>query len=396
MIACYNVVSRLMSIMQTFKCGIKSFKRTTTLIFFISAFFAGRSEGQQRNTGVSTDSFSESIIRELGELSLSSITILQLDDQNIFTPTLPARDHNGNYIIFNAGDSRIYLIDKSGNVLDRAGGEGHGPGEFMGLNDPVITAKNHLFILDHSQKRVTEYKIKENKLEFLRVETLTPTGGIHPTGSECRYIYATEKGIVGMYTIPKGFVQGVMRRNIALYLFDDKFKTTELIKEFEGHYPDILFGGVTVSNIGWFVNGNTLNYYYTDSLKIYSIDLDTQVIKRIALTNSHRDRIQTDMNQKNIDARFSSIMNMPGMRGSGSSPKLPIVHNAFGEGNIFVTQISYFGGDYTALVVYNLQTGSKRGIKAPPSFYLHGVYGNEIYGLINRPGEGNQFVILTL
>lgn len=335
------------------------------------------------NSDKIVDSFIQDIVKDIEQLSVKSTIEISVSKHDIFKPMLPRMDNNGNFIIINSPIWEIFLIDPSGELLAKAGGHGQAPGKFLNVSPPVITEDNRLFILDQNQQRVTEYLVTSQDILFQRVISLDVNYSLLPTGARYRFLYLADAGIFGVFIVPKG----MMRNEFHIYRLDEIFTPIEKVIAFEEHYPNILLSHLAVSNIGWFTDEFHLNYFYKDSLVVYSKNLVDGTTLQNSLTDRHRDRVSNELNKALIDSRYASVLNDPilnNRRSNDSETLLPILQSSFGDGNSIVSQITYYGGDYVALLHYNLQTKERKWIKMHPDFYLHGISGNTIYGLINR------------
>jgi len=84
---------------------------------------------------------------------LSRINQVQLDSQkNIFFTDMSQR--------------QIYVLSPEGDLIDRIGSEGSGPGEFQGLGAVLLINDNRLLATDFNNRRVSDFSLTDGKWAY--------------------------------------------------------------------------------------------------------------------------------------------------------------------------------------------------------------------------------------
>lgn len=339
------------------------------------------------------DPFINNVIINLNELKVLSIDEFPTFENEIYKPMLPKRDKNENFIIIDGSTWHINLVALDGTLLDRVGGEGRGPGEFVGIGNIEITDDNQLYVLDFSLRRITHYNVTISKIEFVNTypvglfsENQLPTG-------QFRSLHAIEKDFFGVVATPRP------DRRFELYKLNETFQPIEKVFELDSHFPGIHFSEYQITNGRWFSDQSTFNYIFFDSLVVYSLNLNNQSVSRHALISTHNDRIASRINNDFIDLRFNPpppvIPGLPQVE-QKSPMELPQIRNIAGFKDIFIADITYYGGSNSYILHYNTSTKETHYIKAPPLFTVRDIHKNEILGIQIGMDGSNKVMTLKI
>ena len=79
--------------------------------------------------------------------------------EGIFTnPQIIRYGPNYNFFVYDARSKKVIELDKNGDVVNKYGGKGRGPGEFLKVNNIFLTNK-YLYVSDPLQWRITRFQI---------------------------------------------------------------------------------------------------------------------------------------------------------------------------------------------------------------------------------------------
>ena len=324
------------------------------------------------------DAFVGQVIENMQEAKIESTFNLPIEQHDLFTPMHPRRDQHGHYLVINGSDWTVFLLAEDGKFIDKAGGNGKGPGEFTAINHVELTDDNQLYILDMTQDRLTHFNVTSDGLELIG---LLPVDG-RSTEGRYRSIHSIQNTFWGLLATPK------FNRTFKLLELDSLMNPVGEHLEIPSHFPDIHFSQSAVTNGAWFSDNRLFTYVFFDSLVVYSYDVSNRQTGRHVLRQPHRKRIATPLNQEFITAKFGPS--------ETTGLELPQLRNARHSSNRLLADILYYGGDHTFLLWHDLTTKETRYIKAPPDFHIQNFDGNEIIGLKVIPNQANELVILQL
>ncbi len=92
----------------------------------------------------------------------------EVEGSMLFDPYQITRDRDGNIYVEDEGDMSIVMFDSEGRFQRRFGREGHGPGEFRGMDIPRVSG-DILYTYDWSQKRITRFRRSGELVDVLPV-----------------------------------------------------------------------------------------------------------------------------------------------------------------------------------------------------------------------------------
>jgi hypothetical protein len=324
------------------------------------------------------DAFVGQVIENSEEATIERSFILPIEQHDLFTPMHPRRDRHGHYILVNGADWSVFLLASDGSLVDKAGGSGKGPGEFTAINHVELSDDNQLYILDMTQDRITHFNVRQDGLELVGI---LPVDG-RSTEGRYRSIHSIQNTFWGLLATPK------FNRTFKLLELDSLMNPVREHLEIPSHFPDIHFSQSALTNGAWSSDSRMFQHVFFDSLVVYTYDVGTRLSDRHVLSQPHRKRIATPLNQEFISSKFGPS--------ETTGIELPQTRNVRHSNNRLLADILYYGGDHTFLLWHDLASKETRYIKAPPDFHIQNFVGNEIIGLKVIPNQANELVILQL
>lgn len=332
------------------------------------------------------DPFIAELIADLDELQVESITELKTEENQIFVPMHIRMVGQNRFIVVEGQRSALHLLTTEGEVLHTAGNLGHGPGEFVGINQLEVSYSNQLYVTDLSLQRISRFKLVNDRIEFIDAIPFPP----QPDQLSLRTIQVSDSGNYGVLMSPRP------NRTFQLHKLDESFKSIGQIFEMDGHFPDIHFSNSQLTNAKWSFdsNSNTFNFVYLDSIAIHTVNLLTKSSDRHIVHEPHQNRVANSMNHEHI-AQVFRLAQDPAYE-PDPSLRLPHVFNALTQGDVVIINLIYYGGSNTILLHYNRTTKKTNYIKAPPGFFLESFANDFIIGKWVRPELPNKVLMLKI
>ena len=169
--------------------------------------------------------------------------------------------------------------------------------------------------------------------------------------------------------------------------------------EIPAHFPKIHFSQSQITNGEWFTGETTFNYFFFDSLVVYSYDVISQQTSRLVLQDPYQNRLTNSMNHDFIALKYGGIpSHLPSNRKDdlGDNYELIQASKMSQDQNRIAVNLLYYGGEYSILILYDLMSGEKKFIKAPPDFNMSYLWNNTITGVVVVPNKPNQVVVLEI
>jgi len=335
------------------------------------------------------DAFTAVVVDGLKEMEITNVFELPLEQHEIYYPMHTVQDNSGRYILVNGVEWEIILLSSDGELVHRTGGNGRGPGEFTAINHVEITDDNQLYVLDLTQNRVTHFSISDNEIEFVKIISIpisTDSGhyrSIHHINGKFWGVLATSEFNRRFYLLELDSLLQPIREHI----------------EIPAHFPNIHFSQSQITNGDWFSGDTTFNYFFYDSLVVYSYDVTTERKSRHILREPHQNRQVRGMNQDFIEEKFGgNPTSLPTDRNTNTTNDYDLIQtrNMSRYVDMIVTAILYYGGEHTTLILYDVSTGEKRFIKAPSDFHISYFSNNTLIGEQVIPGGPNLVIVLQL
>lgn len=174
-------------------------------------------------------------------------------------------DNQGNIYVLDNASLKIYKFDDSGKYLSSIGSRGRGEGEFMNIQNLLLTEDNgntHLYVADRATFKVTEFMASGQFANSF----LPTTGTIFPRGKMLSMSIGDDLKFVSLYKL----YEGAEDKNCLFHVFASDFRKISCSGEFDVlEFSDsYVFDHLTQSDPGYFDIDNRHNIYYTP--KLYS------------------------------------------------------------------------------------------------------------------------------
>lgn len=350
----------------------------SSYILFPALIFLASCTSSQDCRDCADDVFVGQVIVNMAEAKILNRFVLPIEQHEIYSPMHPRRDQYGRYVLINGRSWDIFLLEADGSLIHKTGGLGKGPGEFTAINHVELTDDNQLYLLDLTQDRITHFSVTLDGMELIEI---IPVDG-RSTEGRYRSIHSIHDTFWGLLATPK------FNRTFKLLELDSLLNPVQEHIEIPSHFPDIHFSQSLFTNGAWFSDSRSFQYIFFDSLVVYTYDVSTQLKDRHVLSQPHKKRIATPLNQDFMAAKFGPS--------DTEGLELPQISRALHSNHRLLADILYYGGDHTYLLWHDLATKETRYIKAPPDFHIQAFVGNDIIGMNVVPKQENEIVILQL
>ncbi|MEO9884827.1 MAG: 6-bladed beta-propeller [Balneola sp.] len=292
---------------------------------------------------------------------------------------------------------RIFLIDYSdwsiftarrdGVLLDKKGGQGKGPGEFLGINDLHTYAEEKVLqVFDKKMKRLTYYNIHADSLE-LRNTVQLPNYDYY-------YLQNVFKGnngkTIGIFRVLRQYGGKNSENKIYAYYLDEEFKMKEKMLEFEGtelietkgldggkRFRENLFGNET----NWSFYKNKLYYSNAKNLSFSVFDFKTEKVTEYKIQDIP-ENVNTDETTELMISRYKAIIDInPEYEDYFKDRKtLPYFSSIVASNDFLYFPLTTYGREKGYILRFNLQTKQMERIETQPNFFMKGVNQAGIFG----------------
>ena len=362
------------------------------LIFLTSIVFLSCSEEEHsKEVAERIPSYSvDSLASALPELRAKSTGVF--DPPVFIGPYFLEPLQGGDYIAVNDRlEQRILLFDEKGIYLSSAGGEGRGPGEFMGSILIHAGTDQELYGLDLRLNRITQFSVNQEKITY---ET-SYTVNLEP-GSWLHNIYVTQWGNFGV--IRKNLNYSTGKEAYYLYKLDDSFNSVEPLFEMPGNEKLSLDGRSHIDHIVgqkalWDLDGEWFYHITSHDATINRYNLrtgETSVetffdLAEREVTKEHRNHL--------IDFSSNMIRRFPGFRNVIDTVRvLPLFQELMVRDNyIYFVVFDLERSESTELIQLKLSTGDVHYANIPHKLWRIQASNGLLYG-IAKTGDGEERV----
>lgn len=327
-------------------------------------------------------------------LDIESTTVFDDESLSFNSPLRIVVDKDGNLIVVNHADWTLHYLKENGELIDKKGGLGRGPGEFLGVNDLTLGCDNTLFALDKRLQKISTYSFKENELEHLGDELLP---NYSPLSMQSFY----DCGNKGKFGVFKVFHSSDDNFNsLTVYELDDSLHLKDKVIEFT---PDEIMkaGGEVIDNtIGfknyWHFKDDKLFYTYSDSLDVHILELSDSKRHSISAPEVPAFEFDEQLKSEFLDFFGPSISIMDGLENEIENRQvLPFFYSYIANDKFSFFTISNLGSKPGIILRLNHETQEFRKIDSPVIFQLFDVHENKLYGIQNVDGA-QSLVRITL
>lgn len=371
-------------------------RASVAILFFFAALSCSHGDGEITETAKEVPVYSvETLTSDLPVLKADSIRTFE--PPGFIEPYLIEPMQGGRYIAVNDRlEQMIHLFDETGTHLSSAGGEGRGPGEFMGSILLHAGPEQKLYALDMRLSRITRFSFQQGELTY---ET-TYLVNLEP-GSWLHNIYVTQWGNFGVIRSNLDYSTG--EEVFHLYKLDDSFNPDERLLEMPGNekmslsewsHIDHMVGSKTLWDLGgeWF-------YYVTS----HSTTIDRYNL-RTGETSSETyfdlaDREVTPESRNQLMEFASNMMNrFPDLRSTMDAVTvLPLFQELMVHDNhIYLIIFNIEGSERTELIRIDRETGGVRYVDIPWKLWRIQTANGLLYGIGNTEVGDAEIQILSL
>jgi hypothetical protein len=303
----------------------------------------------------------------------------------------------GRYIAVNDRlEQMIHLFDETGAHLSSAGGEGRGPGEFMGGILLNAGQDQKLYALDMRLSRVTRFSVQQGELTYV---TTYPVN-LDP-GSWLDNIYVTQWGNFGVVRSNLDYNTG--EEVYHLYKLDDSFNQSERLLEMPGNEKMSLSEWSHVDHLAgrktfWDLDGEWFYFVTSHSTTIDRYNLRSGEISSETYFDL-ADREVTPESRNQLMEFASNMMNrFPALRSTMDAVTvLPLFQELMVHDNhIYLIIFNIEGSERTELIRLDRETGSVQYADIPLKLWRIQSANGLLYGIGNSEEGDADIRILNL
>lgn len=303
---------------------------------------------------------------------------------------------DGKYVVANDRlEQKIHLFDETGTHLASAGGEGRGPGEFMGAMNLHAGKDNDLYVLDVPHHKITRFNLSDE--EFIYDTTYSVN---QEPGSLLRNIYVTPWGNFGVIRSIVDYSSG--EEVYHLYKLDASFNQIERLFEMPGNEKMSLSEW---SHVDHMVGQKTLWGMYDEWF--YYITSHSPVINRYNLrTGESTDDAWFDLEERKVtpetrDQLMEISSNLtrrfPDLKKTMEAVTVLPLFEGFlvYDETIYLVVFNVSGSDRTEIIRIKKSTGEVHYIQIPLRLWRVQAGNGLIYG-IETTDDGSSVRIINL
>lgn len=292
-------------------------------------------------------------------------------------------------------ENRIHLFDETGTHLAKAGGEGRGPGEFMGAIQLHAGPNQDLYALDLRLHRITRFRVHQGELIY----NASYPVNLEP-GTWLHNIYVTEWGSFGVI---RSIVDHSTGEDVYhLYKLDNSFKQAERLLEMPGNekmslgewsHTDHMAGQKTM----WDLDGEWFYHISSHSTMINRYNLRTGESAADAWFDLADREITTENRKHLMEYTSNMIRRFPDLRKTMEAVAvLPLFQEFLVHDNVlYLVIFNVSGSERTEIIRINEATGDVYYADIPYKLWRIQAGNGLIYG-IETTDEGSSVRIINL
>lgn len=285
-------------------------------------------------------------------------------------------------------DWSIFMAKKDGTLLDKKGGQGRGPGEFLGINDLyTYTGENILQVFDKKMKRITYYNIKKDSLEFGYSINLPNYDQYY-----LQTVFKSNGNTVGIFRVLRQHGSKKVENKIYAYYLDSELRKKEKILEIDGtelieverfngkkRFEENSFGNKTV----WSYNDGKLVFANAGNLNFKIFDFDDNSISEFKITDIPENRNTSQITEL-WSKRYKKIFSLTPEYETYFKEReyLPYFTSVDVKNEFIYIPLKNYGQEKSYILRFNTETKLVERIETPQNFYMKGVNRTGIYGTI--------------
>jgi len=340
------------------------------------------------------DSNYEKFISELEQITVEDSTRIKLDNSPVYKPLKLTANKKGKVIVVDASNWTLHLMDKQGKFLDRTGGSGRGPNEYLGINQVHIGADNKLYVYDAKSYDITIYSFIEDSFN-LKHEIGVPA---HDS-LDLKTIHKTRSGYIGVFN--QVGVPVDKENTFKVYSLGEDLQLQELLFEMPANETYSLQGIQEDHPVGtktkWELNDGRFFYTNSNNLSVTSVNLEDESSKQYDFSDIPKP-VKGEEEIKAIESRLRPIIQ-----------KEPQVKELIREGQYLPYFLKFTAGkDYFYYTLFRLgkengillridkATKEIRKITVPSVFALYAVHNNTLFGIDHTTVGASEIMFLKI
>lgn len=296
----------------------------------------------------------------------------------------------GGYIATNDRlEKMIHLFDETGTYLASAGGEGRGPGEFMGAMNLHAGWDNDLYVLDIPHHRITRFNVRDKELIY---DTTYPVS--REPGSLLRNIYVTPWGNFGVIQSNLDYSTG--EEVYHLYELDKSFNPDERLIEMPGNEKMALSEWNHVEKLAgqktfWDLDGEWFYYINSHSTKVHRYNLRTGETSAETFFALAERVITPEIRNHLIEYSSNMINRFPDLRKTMEAVTVLPLFQEFmvNDGNLYLVIFNVERSERTQIIRINEATGDVHYADIPHKLWRVQAGNGMIYGIEETEEESN-------
>ncbi|MAO66431.1 MAG: hypothetical protein CL666_15680 [Balneola sp.] len=373
---------------------MKGFFNSMTFKILISALLTFLIFGCSSNEEIESNHDFYNYLQRLKALNIESTTVFDDENLSFNTPLRSLVDEDGNLIVVNHTDWTLHYVKENGELIDKKGGLGRGPGEFIGINDLTLGCDNTLFALDKRLQKLSSYSFKENRLEHLG-DKLLPN--YSPLSMQSFY----DCGNKGKFGIFKLFLSSDDNFNsLTVYKLNDSLQLKEKVIELTSDEMIKTGNEVKDNAIGfknyWHFKEDKLYYTYSDSLDVNILELTDSKRQSISAQKVPTFEFSEQLRSEFKEYFGPNISAMDGLENEIENRQvLPFFYSYTANDKFSFFTISNLGSKPGIILRLNHETQELKTIDSPSIFQLFDVHENKLFGIQNVDGD-QSLVRITL
>ncbi|NGP90098.1 6-bladed beta-propeller [Fodinibius halophilus] len=348
----------------------------------------------QNNSNVPA-AYTTKLQSELSHIKVTTDTLF-VDDSVLEPRRIRKLPQSNRFVLFDEATNMISLIDRQGNILSEAGGEGRGPGEFQQVVQLHIGSDGRIYCLDMLQFRITIFEVRDRQLEYIKSISYK-----NPQTHSLQSIYVTDFGRFGLYNKSKGFQSS--ENSFVLYRLDENFSPTQKLLQLPGNQREKVINGdmslfvpnIFLNRTFWDVDGEWFCYMQTKGATVRKYHLRTGKQKKVSL-HQLPERPKTASYLKDIKERFKFLANDEIWSVTTEIEQIPLFSGFWVENGIILLRMFYPAQKDGMIIYFDQTTTDVRYLSIP--HHLTQLQGGKkvIYGIDIGDKKSSQLLRLSV
>jgi len=298
-----------------------------------------------------------------------------------------------NMIVFDSFSKELLLTNRTGEILDTAGGEGRGPGE---LNQPVHFRMlgDSLYVLDPTTYQLSKFQMDNEEIKFH-----TSYSYKDPAEHFMATYYHTETGAdFGVYQVSQGYLTPENEHRLYRYRLDHSFNPIDELLVMPGEERLMLENSDFTIYIPhqylhrthWYVDGDWFYYAKSDDSTIFRYHLETGESEEITFLNMEKHLNSKAYSDLVIQTYSENVDDAEYWEALFEIEDLPLFTSLIVKDHfIYLTLLPTPGSEGITLLL-DMDKQETRYFRTPQEFIPRAVCGNWVYGIDFRIGDTQQ------